>query len=161
MGRKKRKRDGAIILTSPFRGVHWDWERQRYRAEIEVRNRRYKLGWHADDRDAALAYDAACETLGVPERRNFGAHPLYTEYQLLRSRTRECNHCRGLGMLGGEFNMKAGAGSHCRFIRLGPVRQCESCRGAGYIVLPGSEGEYERTNDASSQAQGPPENQVR
>lgn len=64
-------KDSRPTKTSGFRGVHWDRGKRKFRAEIEVRGVRYKLKWHADDRDAARAYDLACERLGVPERRNF------------------------------------------------------------------------------------------
>lgn len=55
---------------SIFRGVHWCGEKQRWRAEIEVRGVAYKLGRHATEQEAARAYDAACIRLGVPERCN-------------------------------------------------------------------------------------------
>lgn len=63
--------DARPTKTSSFRGVHWDRSKGKFRAEIEVKGKRYKLKWHTDDRDAAQAYDLACERLGVPERRNF------------------------------------------------------------------------------------------
>lgn len=130
----RRKRPYSLRQTSPFRGVWWDRHSGKFRAEIEVRGRRYRLSkWH-DDRDAALAYDAAAEALGVPERRNFGAHPVYDELRLLRSRMRRCGHCRGAGQIGGEFHPPGVAGSHGRFVRLGRWRQCEKCAGAGYFV---------------------------
>jgi hypothetical protein len=124
----------AIVHTSIYRGVHWDRRKGRYRAEIEVRTKRYKLGWWNDDRDAALAYDVACERLGVPERRNFGAHPVYDELTLLRSRMGVCPTCRGACQTGGEFHPPGVAGSHGRFVRLGRWRECETCAGAGYLV---------------------------
>lgn len=55
---------------SLFRGVHWCSNKQRWRAEIEVRGVAYKLGRHATEQEAARAYDAACIRLGVPERCN-------------------------------------------------------------------------------------------
>lgn len=120
--------------TSIYRGVHWDRSKGKYRAEIEVGTRRFKLGWWRDDRDAALAYDIACERLGVPDRRNFGAHPVYDELSLLRSRMSVCPTCRGACQIGGEFHPPGVAGSHGRFVRLGRWRECESCAGAGYLV---------------------------
>lgn len=122
------------MTTSLYRGVHWDKQKRKWRAEIEVNLSRYKLGWWHDDRDAALAYDVACERLGVPERRNFGAHPVYDELSLLRSRMSVCPTCRGAGQTGGEFHPPGVAGSHGRFIRLGRWRECERCAGAGYLV---------------------------
>ncbi|MGB9178983.1 MAG: hypothetical protein WCB68_07015, partial [Pyrinomonadaceae bacterium] len=120
--------------TSIYRGVHWDRGKEKFRAEIEVRARRYKLGWWHDDCDAAHAYDLACERLGVPERRNFGAHPVYDEFTLLRARMRVCGHCRGVGLLGGEFNVKVGTNLNSKFIRFGKWRECETCAGAGYLL---------------------------
>lgn len=61
-----------LVKTSPFRGVHWCADKKRWRAEIEVSSRRRKLGRHATEILAALAYDAAAIRAGVPERCNFG-----------------------------------------------------------------------------------------
>jgi Zn-finger nucleic acid-binding protein len=129
------KKSSQPERTSIYRGVWWDRGKGKFRAEIVVRGKRYKLGWWRDDRDASHAYDLACERLGVPERRNFGAHPVYDELTLLRARMRECAHCRGVGLLGGEFNLKAGVNSNSKFIRFGKWRECESCGGAGYVIL--------------------------
>jgi hypothetical protein len=128
----------CLQTTSIYRGVHWDRGKQKYRAEIEVRTRRYKLGWWHNDRDAAHAYDLACECLGVPERRNFGAHPVYDEFALLRACMRTCPKCRGACLVGGEFFPQGVAGSHGRFIRLGKWRECERCGGSGYLISEAS-----------------------
>jgi hypothetical protein len=120
--------------TSIYRGVWWDPRKKRFRAEIEVGGQRHKLGWWHDDRDAARAYDLACEQFDVPERRNFGAHKLYDDLTLLRARMKLCRVCKGVGMIGGEFNLKNGPGGHSRFIKLGQWRECENCRGAGYLI---------------------------
>ena len=99
-----------------------------------MRGERHKLGWWSDDRDAAHAYDAACERLGVPERRNFGAHQLYDDLTLLRARMNTCHLCRGVGMIGGEFFPRGVSGSYGRFVKLGKWRTCDTCDGAGYLI---------------------------
>jgi hypothetical protein len=76
----------------------------------------------------------ACERLGVPERRNFGAHPVYTELHLLRACMSLCRVCRGAGQVGGEFYPQGVSGSYGRFVRLGRWRECKTCAGAGYLV---------------------------
>lgn len=126
--------EAAHPSTSSYRGVHWDRGKGKFRAEIEVNTRRYKLGWWLDDLAAAQAYDLACEQLNVPERRNFGAHQVYDDLTLLRSRMSGCPKCRGVGQTGGEFHPKGGPGSHGRFIKLGQWRECQHCNGAGYLI---------------------------
>lgn len=135
MSKRTSHRTYCPTPTSIYRGVHWDWGQKRWRAAIEVRGQRYKLGWWHDDKDAALAYDLACERLDVPERRNFGAHKLYDDLTLLRARMQACKTCRGVGTIGGEFHPRGGgAGSRGRFIKLGRWRTCEDCAGAGYLL---------------------------
>lgn len=63
--------NSLLIKSSPFRGVHWCNSKKRWRAEIEVRGRRRKIGRYANDTQAALAYDVAAIAFGVPERCNF------------------------------------------------------------------------------------------
>lgn len=45
--------------TSSFVGVSWDKRRQKWRANIMVAGRARSLGYHAQEEDAARAYDAA------------------------------------------------------------------------------------------------------
>src|ERR1700742_4727787 len=70
---RKRKK------SSPYRGVCYSKLEKGYRAVIEVGGVRYRLGVFKDSKEAALAYDAACEALNVPQRRNFGAHDPYPD----------------------------------------------------------------------------------
>ena len=117
--------------TSPFRGVHWDRYHECWSVEIEVARKRFKLGRFDDERDAARAYDIAAEFLGVPERRNFGAHDDYTHSK----RVRPCYKCKGLGLVGGEYQVSAGMNHHMKFItRIGQWKDCPQCEGAGYFI---------------------------
>jgi hypothetical protein len=134
MSRRRSRAQSSI-----YRGVSWDRgtgvrSTRLYRAEITVRGQRYKLGRWRDERDAARAYDLACEQLGVPERRNFGAHKPYDDLTLLRAGMRVCRRCRGVGLIGGEFHPRGGPGSHGRFLKLGRWRECGECGGAGYLL---------------------------
>jgi hypothetical protein len=65
------RREKLDTASSRFVGVYWDVEKNRYRATIEVGGKRYRLGRHAEEREAARAYDLAAVQLGVPDRRNF------------------------------------------------------------------------------------------
>lgn len=67
----KLKRLQAIRPTSVYRGVYWDWQKARWRAEIQVGGQRYKLGRYTSQDEAALAYDAAAILRGVADRCNF------------------------------------------------------------------------------------------
>jgi len=52
----QRKR---VKCTSKFRGVCWDKEQQKWRAQLGCRDRTYNLGRFHSEKDAALAYDIA------------------------------------------------------------------------------------------------------
>lgn len=55
-----------------FRGVYWDAEHDRWRAEIVFRRRRYKLGRHHSPESAAYSYDnAARRFYGAAAMTNF------------------------------------------------------------------------------------------
>ena len=45
--------------SSQYKGVYWNRTRSKWHAQITVQGRRRFLGYFADERDAALAYDAA------------------------------------------------------------------------------------------------------
>lgn len=56
-----------------YRGVHFQKDKQQYRAVIEVRGRRLHLGYFTIPRAAAQAYDAAAiEAWGAAAITNFG-----------------------------------------------------------------------------------------
>lgn len=52
----QRKRPGA---TSEFRGVHWDSQREKWFATINLKGHPKYLGRFSGEKDAALAYDSA------------------------------------------------------------------------------------------------------
>lgn len=67
--RRKRR-----CLTSRFKGVHWDTERQIWCAKIRVDGLRIFIGRYEDEMDAAAAYDAsALHHFGEFARVNFPA----------------------------------------------------------------------------------------
>ncbi len=45
--------------ASGYKGVRWDKEKKRWRAEIEYDGKRYSLGRHRDIKNAAIAYNNA------------------------------------------------------------------------------------------------------
>jgi hypothetical protein len=58
--------------TSGFRGVVWDRRKQKWEARLHVQKRKRFLGYFADVRDAARAYDtAALEAFGEFASLNF------------------------------------------------------------------------------------------
>lgn len=117
--------------TSMYRGVHWDRHHQCWATEIEVRGIRFKLGRFKNEVDAMRAYDIACEHFDVPERRNFGAHESYRYEQ----RVRACWKCKGLGLIGGEYQRATGTNLHMKFIAgFSQLRDCPHCAGAGYFL---------------------------
>lgn len=113
--------------TSRYRGVYWDGEKQLWRADIEVERRRYRLGRYESEEVAALAYDAAAERLGVPERCN------YVRPSMSDSKLRECRRCSGLGLVGGEWKRDNTRG-RTYVARIGKWRDCPACAGAGYLT---------------------------
>jgi hypothetical protein len=112
--------------SSPYRGVCYSKLEKGYRAVLEVGGIRYRLGVFTDPKEAALAYDAACEALNVPQRRNFGAHDPYPDVVV-------CGRCLGLGRLTGEHLRKRRDGG-TYIARMGPGKECPNCKGAGYFV---------------------------
>lgn len=66
-------RPGSIGGASPFKGVSWCKQTQKWRAKISVNNRTVCLGRFANERDAACAYDqAAISQWGDFALTNFG-----------------------------------------------------------------------------------------
>jgi hypothetical protein len=47
--------------TSGYRGVTWDKQMGKWQARIMVNGKRIHLGFYADPKEAALAYDAAAK----------------------------------------------------------------------------------------------------
>lgn len=73
----KRKRGG--ISSSEYKGVYWEQQRGKWKAQIRVNNKQVYLGYFTDELEAAYAYDdAACELHGTfawlnfPERQGSG-----------------------------------------------------------------------------------------
>jgi hypothetical protein len=65
-------REGKARYSSSFRGVHYDKENQCWKASITYRFRSIWLGRFADEREAALAFDARAIALrGLNARLNF------------------------------------------------------------------------------------------
>ncbi|HLK57241.1 MAG TPA: HNH endonuclease [Chthonomonadaceae bacterium] len=65
----RRKIEGC---SSRYKGVSWNKERQRWRAYIYVNRKRIELGYYADEKEAALAYDrAALQYFGEFAKPNF------------------------------------------------------------------------------------------
>jgi predicted RNA-binding protein with PUA domain len=50
-------RHGNVVATSAFKGVCYDKERGRYRAQIKANGRRRLIGRFATEREAAKAYN--------------------------------------------------------------------------------------------------------
>ena len=113
----------AKAVTSQYRGVYWDSEKDKWRAEIQVRNRVYKLGRHTVEEDAAIAYDRAATFLGVPERVNERTGRL-CEIEI-------CFYCDGLGKVGGEY--KQSYRGRVTVACLSEWRDWEKCNSAGYF----------------------------
>jgi hypothetical protein len=68
----RRKRSGA----SRYKGVSWDSSRGLWRACIMIRKKSKFLGRYADERDAAIVYDAAArENFGIFANCNFPPKP--------------------------------------------------------------------------------------
>jgi len=47
------------ITTSPFKGVYWDKQKNKWHARIKLNRKFIHLGFFASDADAAKAYDEA------------------------------------------------------------------------------------------------------
>jgi hypothetical protein len=57
--RKHQRNNLGIIPTSKYKGVHWDKSRKKWLAAIYPGGNRKRLGYFADEAEAALAYDMA------------------------------------------------------------------------------------------------------
>ena len=77
--RNVRKRAGR---SSRFKGVSWYASSARWRAQLKVGGRNLHLGYHGDEKSAALAYDAAARlhfgefaALNFPQQGEHGCLP--------------------------------------------------------------------------------------
>ena len=48
-------------FTSQYTGVSWRKDRNKWSAEILIKNKRIKLGHYTDEKDAHLAYQAVLD----------------------------------------------------------------------------------------------------
>jgi len=68
---KNQRNVGSRGGTSLYKGVSWDKDTGKWRAQIKVDGRKIYLGLHVDELDAARAYDkASIKYHGVSGRPN-------------------------------------------------------------------------------------------
>jgi hypothetical protein len=74
--RRQNKINGTLAVnsSSKYVGVSWHKERGKWRAAIRVGKKRH-LGYHANELDAALVYDAVCNLLGISPQNTAAGEP--------------------------------------------------------------------------------------
>jgi len=72
---RMHKRKKNMAHSSQYRGVYWAKEKKIWIAEIKVNKKHLRLGYFEDEKEAAIAYDAAaCKYYGPLAQTNFKAN---------------------------------------------------------------------------------------
>ena len=60
--RNKQKRYAGLPTSSQYKGVSWNKEKSKWEAYITKNNKRQRLGYFLNEKDAAMAYDVAAKS---------------------------------------------------------------------------------------------------
>ena len=75
----QRNRRANSDSTSQFKGVHWDKQKKKWRAQITINGKSNYLGCYEDEEMAAMAYDlVARKVFGEFAYLNFSQPPLFS-----------------------------------------------------------------------------------